>query len=66
MSDVLQQAVIAIKTGDSKLAGQLLSQILQADPSNTTALVWLSRIAGSEEKRRACLERALTLNSFLK
>lgn len=63
MSELLQQAVIAIKTGNPQRAGQLLGQILQTDPDNITALVWLSRIAGSEEKRRACLDRALTLNS---
>lgn len=62
MSDTLEQAIIAIKTGDKAGAGQLLIQVLQADPRNTSAWVWLASLASTDERRRACLDRALAID----
>lgn len=62
MSDVLQQAIVAIKTGDKIRAGQLLFQVLQADPRNASAWVWLASITQTEERRRACLDQALAID----
>ncbi len=62
MSDPLQQASVAIKSGNAEHARRLLNQLLQAEPDNDQAWVWLARVVTSPEWRRACLERALTIN----
>jgi WD40 repeat protein len=62
MSDALQQAIVAVKTGERQRARQILSEILQAEPENPLAWIWLSRAVTTAEQRRACLDRALALN----
>lgn len=62
MSDALQQAILAINTGNNARGKQLLGKVLQADPSNDLAWVWMSRAVATGEQRRACLDRALTIN----
>lgn len=62
MSDALQQAIVAVKTGERSRARQILSEILQAEPENPLAWVWLSRAVTTTEQRRACLDRATALD----
>jgi WD40 repeat protein len=62
MSDALQQAKVAVKTGDLSRGRQLLTEILEADPGNDHAWVWLSRAVDNDTRRRACLDRALAIN----
>jgi tetratricopeptide (TPR) repeat protein len=61
MSD-LQQAIAAIQAGDRKNAQRLLAEILQTDPQNENAWLWLSQIVESEERRQECLQRVLAIN----
>ncbi|MBN1993690.1 MAG: hypothetical protein JW953_13395 [Anaerolineae bacterium] len=61
MSNTLQQAITLIKSGQKQEAQQLLTQILTADPNNEQAWLWLSA-AVSPDKRRYCLEKALSIN----
>lgn len=61
MSEKLQQAITSIKAGDQQTGRQLLAQILQAEPNNETAWLWMSAVV-DEDKRRYCIERVLRIN----
>lgn len=62
MSDTLEQAIAAIKAGDKNTGGQLLNQVLQTDPQNETAWLWMTTVVGSDEERRKILEHVLSIN----
>jgi WD40 repeat protein len=62
MSDILQQAIEAIKVGDEQTGEVLLSKVLKADPHNETALMWLFKIADTFERRRQYVEWTLQVN----
>jgi hypothetical protein len=61
-SEKLSQAIAAVQAGDRKNGRRLLAEILQADPRNESAWLWLSQIVETEERRRECLRQVLTLN----
>jgi len=58
----LQQAITFIKTGNKQEGGRLLSQVLEADPTNEKAWLWMVRAVSSDKKRIYCLERVLAIN----
>ncbi len=58
----LKQAIIAIKTGDNATGRQLLREILQAEPGNENAWLWLSSAVETEVERRYCLNNVLKIN----
>lgn len=62
MSDILQQAIEAIKAGDEQTGEILLSKVLKADPHNETALMWLFKIGDTLERRRQYVEWTLQVN----
>lgn len=62
MEDKLQQAIALIKLGDKKNGRRILAEILQADPKNETAWLWLSGIVTRDEERRYCLNQVLAAN----
>src|SRR4030043_1841047 len=62
MSDLLQDALSAMKKGDITLAKQLLSQALIQDPNNETAWMLMSEVVEDVRLRRNCLERVLAIN----
>lgn len=62
MSDSLEQAIFALKSGDSARARRLLIELLQTEAGNDRAWVWLGKAVTTPEWRRACLDRALALN----
>lgn len=61
MSDELQQAITLIKSGKKQDGQQLLLQIIKSEPNNEQAWLWMS-IVVSEDKRRYCIEKALSIN----
>ncbi len=61
-SSALQQAIEAIKAGDMLSGRRLLVGVLQAEPYNETAWLWMSSVYESDEQRRTCLQRVLTIN----
>jgi hypothetical protein len=61
MSEKLPIAIEAIKAGNKQLGQQLLAQILQADPNNEQAWLWMSAVV-DEDKRKYCIERVLKIN----
>lgn len=58
----LTQAIEAAKHGDKRKASDLLYAVLDDDPRNEVAWVWLSYVVDTPEDRRICLENALTIN----
>jgi hypothetical protein len=62
MTITLQDAITAINAGDKTRGKQLLSQLLQQDPQNEAAWIWMSGTVEDAEQRRFCLQRALVIN----
>ncbi len=62
MPDVVQQAISAIRSGDKLTGKQLLTQAIKSDPNNETAWLWMSAAVTSDDERRLCLERVLSIN----
>lgn len=58
----LKQAIAAAKNGETFKASKLLYSILDEDPKNEAAWVWLSYVVDAVEDRQVCLENVLTLN----
>ncbi len=59
--DKLQQAVALIKSGDKKGGQNLLIDVVNSDPKNETAWLWLASVV-SQDKRVFCLEKVLSIN----
>ena len=62
MSEQLLDAISAIRNGNSREAQQLLTDLLQEDPSNEQAWFLLSNIVESDDLRTAYLSKTLALN----
>lgn len=62
VSQTLQQAIAALNEGDRGRARQLLAQVLQADPCNESAWLWLVRAVDDPAHARECVERVLRIN----
>jgi RNA polymerase subunit RPABC4/transcription elongation factor Spt4 len=62
MSDNLQRAIAAIRSGDKETGKRLLAEVIRDDPRNETAWLWMSAVIDSDEHRRTCLERVLAIN----
>jgi hypothetical protein len=60
-SEKLQQAVALIKSGDKKGGQNLLVDIVNSDPKNETAWLWLASVV-AQDKRIFCLEKVLSIN----
>ena len=62
MSSLLQDAIQSIRAGDKGAGQRLLAQVLQSDPGNETAWLWMTEVVGSDEERARCLQRVLEIN----
>jgi len=60
--DELEQGIKAAKNGDKAKARDLLYAVVDKEPRNETAWVWLSYAVESVEDRQVCLENVLTVN----
>jgi hypothetical protein len=60
-SQIVQQAILLIKSGQKAQARQLLMQTLQADPQQEDAWLWLAAALDSDEQRIRILEKCLTI-----
>jgi hypothetical protein len=62
MTDKLQQAITAIKSGDKKTGQQLLAEVIKSDPGNENAWLWMSDVVEHDENRLYCLRQVLLIN----
>jgi len=58
----LTKGIKAAKHGDKVAARLLFYEVLDQQPRNETAWVWLSYVVDSAEDRQVCLENVLTIN----
>ena len=62
MTTNLEQAVVYIKAGDLEKGKKLLIQVIQQNPRDENAWLWMSRCVTSVEQKRECFQRALNIN----
>lgn len=62
MADELGQAIVAIKTGDKAGGIQLLKTVIQTDPNNEAAWLWLAVAVTEPSQKQDCLRRVLAIN----
>ena len=58
----LTKGIEAAKTGDRTTACNIFYDIIDGDPKNEAAWLWLSYVVDSIEDRQICLENVLTIN----
>jgi len=58
----LKGGIEAAKAGEKDKARRLLEQVVEADPDNETAWLWLSAVMETRVERIRCLETALKIN----
>lgn len=61
-TEQLKQAVQFIKAGNKQAALPILKQVLQADPSNESAWLWLYSCVNHRSEKKYCLQKALAIN----
>jgi len=61
-SEKMSAAIKVVKSGDKATGTRLLADILQDEPANETAWIWLATCVEEVEKKRYCLQRALAIN----
>src|SRR5947209_13320371 len=59
---LMRDGQAAAKRGDKALARALLTQLLERDPHNEQAWVWLSGAVTDPQEQQTCLENALIIN----
>lgn len=64
MGDVskLTDAIDCAKSGEKARARQLLAEVIQAEPNNEVAWLWMSGVVGSKEQQVYCLQQVLRIN----
>ncbi len=58
----LQEGIAAARSGDRGAARRLLRNVVEEEPNNEMAWIWLASVVGSVAERRACLQRVLQIN----
>lgn len=59
---LLQLAIQAAKAGNREGASVMLRRVLNEDPRNERAMMWLAKVAATKAERRQWLERVLMVN----
>jgi hypothetical protein len=62
MQDMLWRGVVHIQAGDQAEGKHLLTLVVQLEPDNAVAWLWLASVASSEEERLAALQRVVEIN----
>lgn len=61
-TELVQQGIAAVKAGNLAAARLLFANVLQTEPENEVAWLWLSGAVASNAERKYCIERVLTIN----
>jgi hypothetical protein len=62
LQDILDNGIKAARNGDAETARKLLKQVLDEDPDNELALMWLASSVTSPAERRLYLQRVVRIN----
>lgn len=62
MQEKLKAGIEAARQGEKAAARRLLRQVVDNEPNNEIAWMWLASVAESLQERRLCLERVVRLN----
>jgi len=62
MSTKSKQAISSIKSGDKQTGRRLLTEIIEDDPKNEIAWLWLTKTVDTLEQQRQCLQQVLSIN----
>ena len=60
--ELLRQGIEAAKAGQVTKAHGLLKQVVEREPQNEKAWLWLSGVVQTDEQRLVCLENVLAIN----
>jgi hypothetical protein len=60
--ELLQTGIDAARRGNRMVARRILQQVLEQDPNNELAWIWLASVAETTGQRRDYLERVLAIN----
>jgi len=58
----LEKAIRAVRRKRYEMARSLLADVIEADPRNESAWMWLARASEDPAKRAQCLQRVLAIN----
>lgn len=58
----LNESIAAAKAGDEAGAKDKLARVVEHDPHNETAWLWLAALVDTDDELRICLENVLTIN----
>ena len=61
-TDLLNQAISFSKSGDKSGARRLLELVIDREPNNETAWIWMTDVVESGYERTVCLEKVLSIN----
>jgi hypothetical protein len=61
-SDKLNRAVALIKAGNKPAALPILKEVIQANPQDENAWLWLYSCVDEAEQKKVCLQKALEIN----
>ncbi len=59
---LLQKGIAAARSGRCEEARRLLHQVIQANPKDEMAWLWMSGLVETNAQKRTCLERVLKVN----
>ena len=59
---LLKEAIIHVNAGETEQGRTLLESVLEQDPNNDRAWVWMSDCVEGAQQRRICLQQALNAN----
>ncbi|MBN1994583.1 MAG: DUF4178 domain-containing protein [Anaerolineae bacterium] len=62
INETLQKGIRAARRGRPEPAQHFLSQVIQVDPNNEEAWLWLSRVVEDPLQRTECLQKVLAIN----
>ncbi len=62
IKDALQKGIRAARRGRTEPAQRLLNRVIQADPDNEEAWMWLARVVEEPGQRAECLHRVVQIN----
>lgn len=62
IDELLQKGINAAKSKQVAEARSLLKQVVELEPRNETAWLWLSGVVETDEQRIVCLENVLDIN----